>query len=116
MAYAMQNAHGVNLARNRFYEKNKGKKLSNLEPVTDFGPSFGLKGLVRAGLDPVEQFIGNYRVDMDVEDGLLTYYLSNNSSFTSFSYGVGPSWDTGPMGNYYQMYIFQEPIDFNRLK
>lgn len=36
--------------------------------------------------------------------------VTNNSSFTSFSYGQGPSWSYGPMSNLYQTYSWDERL------
>jgi len=46
----------------------------------------------------------------------LYFYLSNVSSFKSFLYDKGPSWEGGAMGNYKQYYIFWEPINYDKLK
>jgi len=117
VAGAMRNAHGVNQARDYFYNKYKGATSLDGASVTNYGASFGLSGLVRAGIDPIEQFVGSYSIDMTVVNGnTLQYTLTNNSSFTSFFYGLGPSWNGGPMGNFNQTYIFTEPLNFNKLK
>lgn len=115
-ANAMRNAYGVGQARDAFYTKYKGATDLSGASYTNHRAGFGLMGLMRAGIDPIEQFIGNYRVDIYPQGNMLQFTLTNNSSFTSFSYGYGPSWNGGPMGNFNQTYIFTEPLNFNRLK
>ncbi len=115
-ANAMRNAYGVGQARDAFYTKYKGATELSGASYTNHRAGFGLMGLMRAGIDPIEQFIGNYRVDIYPQGNMLQFTLTNNSSFTSFSYGYGPSWNGGPMGNFNQTYIFTEPLNFNRLK
>ena len=117
VANAIRNAHGVDQARDYFYKKYKGAASLKGASVTNYGASFGLSGLARAGIDPIEQFIGSYTINMSVVNGnWLQYSITNNTSFTSFFYGIGPSWNGGPMGNFNQTYIFTEPINLNRLR
>jgi len=40
---------------------------------------------------PTEQFVGSFRLDIDVANGKVNYTLTNVSSFRSFVYGIGPS-------------------------
>lgn len=80
--------------------------------VTNFGAKFGLKGLFTADT-MMEQFVGIYTIDIHVSGGMANFTLSNNSSFKSFSYGVGPAWERGsfaPMGNMRQTYSWSEPV------
>jgi RHS repeat-associated protein len=116
-AYAFKNAWRVNQARKYFYKKYKGEKNLKGASVLDFKGSFGVLGYIKAGFDPIEQFVGSYRVDINViNSNTLKFTITNNTSFKSLTYGVGPSWKSGPMSNFYQTYIFTEPIDFNKLK
>jgi len=90
--------------------KNEGKAYGEQDPLTNYKADFGLKGLWNAGLDPTEQFVGSYRVDITPNpDGSLNINLSNSTSFTSFSYGIGPSWNEGPGGTQSQNYHWTEP-------
>jgi RHS repeat-associated protein len=114
VALAMQDAHGVNAARNYFYEKYNGQAISTESSVTNFKGSFGIPGLLRAGVDPVEQYIGSYRVDVLVvtnnNQNELLFVITNTTSFESAAYGLPLDWNNGPMGNCTQMYVFTEPI------
>jgi hypothetical protein len=63
----MKNAPGVNAARALYNRKNQSKTecdCSGAQPVTNFAASFGLSGLFAAGLNPTQQFVGSYRVDI----------------------------------------------------
>lgn len=107
-AEEMQNAPGV-LGAEALYRKKNAQKIKNhcdpstFQPVTNYAARFGLTGLVESGVNPTEQFIGSYRVDVyPAGDGQMDVVLNNTSSFQSFAYGVGPDWDRsqfGPMGN-----------------
>lgn len=107
-AAEMANAPGV-LAAEALYRKKNAQKIkshcpgSSFEPVTNYAARFGLKGLVESGLNPTEQFIGSYRIDIYPSgDDQMDVVINNTSSFQSFAYGLGPDWDRstfGPMGN-----------------
>lgn len=98
----MRNASKVNEARNYFYDKYKG--------------SFGAKEVIKAGFDPVEQYIGSYGIEIHaINKTTLQFTITNNTSFKSFFYGIGGSWDGGMMGNYYQRYYFTEKINYSLL-
>ncbi|WP_244953581.1 RHS repeat-associated core domain-containing protein [Xanthomonas axonopodis pv. vasculorum] len=107
-AAEMANAPGV-LAAEALYRKKNAQRIKNncdkstFEPVTDYAASFGLKGLFQSGLNPTEQFIGSYSVDIYPSgDGQMDVVINNTSSFKSFAYGLAPDWDRsqfGPMGN-----------------
>lgn len=111
----MKNAPGVQAARDLFDRKNKNNSncdCGELDPVTNFAASFGLKGLWSAGFNPTQQFIGSYRVDIFSYEGCKRLIIiTNTSSFKSFGYGIAPDWsrDTfGPMGNMSQTYWWIE--------
>lgn len=115
---AMRDAWRVNEAREFFYEKYKGKSLINAS-VTDYQGKFGLEGLVRAGLDPIEQFIGSYDIDIyAINKGTsLLFVLSNRTSVKSLLAGFGPAYSRdffAPGGNMDQKYMFIEPVRKNR--
>ena len=120
----LMDAPGVKKAREAFYAKNAAKILGsrdpcdqspNLEPLLNYSPGFGLKGLWQAGFDPTEQFVGNYRVDViPTPDGSsIRFLITNTTSMTSFLYGIGPSWGRSafrPGGNMTQTYTWTEAI------
>ena len=105
----MRNAWRVNTAREYWY-KNKAPN----ESLTNWDGEFGLGGLVRAGLDPTEQFVGSFRVDiLPTGDGYIRFYVTNTTSMKSFLYGIGPAWkrSTFPLGgNMRQLYTWKERI------
>ena len=120
VANSFRNAWKVNEARNAWYrEANTGRDMVNT-PYTGHGGSFGLEGLLRAGIDPIEQFAGGYRIEsIHVEGDYLRFKLTNRTSMNSFLYDQGPEWERktfGLNGNTYQNYIFTESINYNRLK
>ena len=84
--------------------------------MSDYAADFGLKGLWNAGLNPTQQFVGSYRVDISVNgDGTATFTLTNVTSMTSLLYGYGPSWNRfahfpTPGGNVTETFHWTEPI------
>jgi hypothetical protein len=110
-------ARRVNEARSYFYKTNAealaaGKPLA---PVTGYKGDFGLIDLVwYAGLNPTQQFVGSYRIDIfPVGQDQIRFDLSNNSSMKSFLYGIGPDWErdkAAPFGNMRQTYSWTEPV------
>jgi len=99
----MRKSVGIAQARNNFYNNDK----------TSGNYKFGLTGLWNAGFDPVEQFVGGYHYQISVVGGLLQYTLTNITSFSSFDYHISSyssDWNSGPMGNFTQTYIFTEPL------
>jgi len=117
----MMPARRVQEARQYWYKKNAkalsaGKCTSTpLAPVTGYKGSFGLADLFwYAGLNPTQQFVGSYRIDIYPIDGdQIKFELTNNSSMKSFLYGVGPDWERSVIpyfGNMRQTYTWTEPI------
>ena len=112
----MMYAPGVMAAKRLYEQKNKDKDkcddCKNAQPVTDFKASFGLSGLFKAGLNPTQQFVGSYRVDIyPAPDCHKWIIVTNTSSFKSFAYGILPDWNRstfGPMGNMSQTYWWIE--------
>lgn len=116
---AMRNAYRVNKAREFFYNKYKGQTDLDGAYVVNYKGSFGLLGLVRAGADPIEQYVGSCTINILCDGQDLYFILKNNTSFESFFYGLGPDWNRstfGPGGNMYQYYIWSEPLNPNKLK
>jgi len=111
---ALMNAHKVNEARNFYYNKFKGKSnLSNTQ-MTGYGGSFGFIGFLRAGIDPIEQFVGGMRISIYNTDGkTLLFVVTNETSMNSFLYDLGPSWSRDklkPGGTVLQTYKWTEPV------
>jgi hypothetical protein len=117
----MMNAPGVNDAR-AYYLNRFGTAISagavdlTGKNVTNYVGSFGVPQFVSATLElnATEHFIGSYSIDIyGGPNGTATFVLTNNSSFTSFAYGIGPNWERrtfGPMGNMRQTYQWTECI------
>ena len=107
IASSLRNSWQVNVAREQYYKN---------EPIIKSG-EFGLEGALRAGTDPIEQFVGGYNISVKpIENGtLLQFRIENTTSFHSLMYhqDLAKSWErsTFPiMGNVRQTYIFTEPI------
>jgi hypothetical protein len=109
----MMKAPGVQRAIDYFYTKNANNGPDNQQSVENYQAGFGLKGLVQSGLNPTQQFVGNYRVDIYPNaNGTLSVQLSNTTSMTSFLYGLGPNWNQStfaPGGNASQLYYWTQP-------
>jgi hypothetical protein len=114
IANAFRNAWKVNEAREFFYEKYAGVSDLRGASVTNYKGKFNLKGLFKAGIDPIEQFVGSYDINIYVIDGThLQFVLKNTTSMKSLLYGIGPEWERKtfrPYGNIRQEYTFSEPI------
>ncbi|MBS4013170.1 MAG: hypothetical protein KGZ97_05340 [Bacteroidetes bacterium] len=113
VALAMKDAYRVKKAREYFYDKYVG--VSNLKgaSVTNYSGKFGFMGLIRAGFNPIEQYVGSCTIDITSDGESLNFSVWNNTSFKSFFYGFGPSWDRSsfrPGGNMIQYYQWSEPI------
>jgi RHS repeat-associated protein len=122
VSYSFQDARRVNEARDLWYRKASGSSNYLNTSVTGYRGTFGLADLLwYAGTDPVEQFVGTYRIQSIIPDqnDNLIFTLTNRTSMKSLLYGKGPEWERSSFrlnGNTYQTYIFTEPIDFNRIK
>ena len=102
---------GVSAARNFLYDKYDGAPPDG-GGVSNYRVKFGLEGYATSRT-AAEQFVGSYRVDISVADGIANYTITNNSSFRPFAYGVAPAWERSffrPMGNMHQTYRWSEPI------
>jgi RHS repeat-associated protein len=123
ISYAFQNSRISSEARDYFYKKvNDGRttiakgEVTNFKGITRFGGgNFGLTGLVRAGLDPIEQFVGsteNYTILSNGEN--VVHIITNTTSFRSLMYGVTP--ESMNLRNTHQTFIFTEPVNFKYIK
>jgi hypothetical protein len=105
----MQDAAGVNAARELFYEKNGS---TGVEPVTNYAAKFGYTDPFQTTA-PTRQFVGSYRTDVfAVNESEIMFVLNNTSSFKSLTGGIGPSYERstfGPGGNMRQTYWWTEP-------
>ena len=113
----MQDAPGVNKAREYFYNKYNG--VTNLDgaSLTNYRSYFGPVGAYNAGLNPIQQYVGGFSVDIHSDGESLFFRLYNNTSFKSFLFDKGPAWERStfaPGGNMYQYYEWNESIKYNR--
>ncbi len=126
VANSFRDARVINQLRTYWYNQvNAGKKTVN-DGVTNFlgrrawtGGNFGFKGIIAAGLDPMEQFVGSFTPTISSDGCNLTFTIQNTSSFKSLMYGIAPDWYRSTFrlgGNMSQTYIFTEPINFNLIK
>jgi hypothetical protein len=128
-AKQLSNGFHTMQARNLIYSKYKndpdnpnmqvtGVGITRFAPWTKNSPQ-------RAGIDPVEQFLGGYSVDIFREGNRLRYEINNTASINSYFYHVFDLFGDGdnvnidsslpiPMKNLYLKIIFYEDIDFNR--
>ena len=103
VANALRNSAGMDKARREFYDQGR----------TSYIYTFGIFGPLRAGLDPIEQFVGSFAWKARVVGNELEFTLTNRTSLYSGSYHIWPQkWNPtkGPMGNFEQKYIFREPL------
>jgi hypothetical protein len=108
----------VDWARKRYQQKNANNKgpccdFSRLQAVTDVGDKFGVVDFLQSYIygDCARQYIGSYSVEVTpISCTQARFTITNNSSFESFSYGLGPAWDGGPMGNFRQTYTWDENL------
>ena len=116
----MKFAPGVIAARDAFRKKNQFVKCcKDLSDYTNHKATFGIPGLIAAGFNSTRQFIGSYRVDIFVfgcvmKKCKIDFELTNTTSFTSFFFTIGPSWERdffGPMGNVRQTIWWEEEYD-----
>ena len=124
-ANSFRDARVVNQAREYWYKQvNAGNKtiydgLNNYRGKKVWsGGNFGISGVIAAGTDPMEQFVGSFKPDISSDGINLTFTIQNTTSFKSLMYGIAPDWNRstwGPGGNLTQTFIFTEPINFNRI-
>ncbi len=102
---------GVSEARDYLYNKYDGAPPDG-GAVTNYAVDFGLEGYATTRT-AAEQFVGSFRIDIQVADEGASYTATNNSSFRSFAYGIAPAWERStfrPMGNMRQTYRWSEPV------
>jgi RHS repeat-associated protein len=121
MTKKLKNAYQVNKIRAQFYKKyytdyKNGLSLVGKELVNQPG-EFGITGIIMAGGDLAEQFVGGFLLDIHVDEkGENLLFVINNTTGNHSAYyhmttdiqktpGV-----TTPEGNFNQKYIWKEPI------
>jgi hypothetical protein len=132
MSVRMQDAYGVKKAKSYFYEtRAAGYKKSPTslvhKPLTEYSAGFNpIMGPIRAWDDAVEQFIGNYMVEIypNQKATEMEIACTNTTSIHSFLYhipfiknyernkGIIPTF----MGNIKQTIYWTEPIDVSRFE
>jgi RHS repeat-associated protein len=114
----IKNLPPVAAARQLYQQKNAGATNgccvgSKLQGVSDYAARFGIPQFIQATMQGncAWHFVGSFRIDIaPVSCTQARFTVTNNSSFTSFAYGLGPSWNGGPMGNFYQSYTWVESL------
>ncbi len=75
--------------------------------------SFKVAGVIGAGINPTQQFVGSFNYYITASDGNLNVNITNISSFTSLTAGLGPNWPRGssptPGGNMGQTFQLTIP-------
>lgn len=87
----LMDSPGVEKARQIFYERNRGMCGcdSNYEPLSDYAPGFGPKGLYEATLDPIEQFVGGFNIDVEpIDNGRIRLRVRNTTDWYSALYHI----------------------------
>jgi RHS repeat-associated protein len=125
VANSFRDARVVNQAREYWYKQVNAGNKTIYDGLTNFlgkkvwsGGNFGLSGIIAAGPDPMEQFVGSFTPAISSDGINLNFTIQNTTSFKSLMYGIAPDWSRstwGPGGNLTQTYIFTEPINFNRI-
>lgn len=84
---------------------------SKLQPVTNYAARFGVHQFIAATRlrSCAWHFLGSFRIDIyPISCTQARFVVTNNSSFTSFAAGHGPSWSHGPGSNFFQTYTWDE--------
>ena len=107
----------VDAARQLYRQKNSSAKggccdASKLQPVTDYAAKFGFRQFMSATFTSCAwSFVGSFGIDIyPLSCTKARVVVTNNSSFTSFSAGMGPSWIKGPGSNLLQTYTWDETL------
>ncbi len=132
MAVRMQDAYGVKSAKNYFYETRaeayrKAPQSIALKPLKEYSAGFNpILGPIRAWDDAVEQFIGNYMVEIfpNPQATQMKIVCTNTTSVHSFLYHIPfiKNYERGNgvlptlMGNIRQTIYWNEPIDVSRFE
>ena len=110
---ALKDSWRVEQARMGFFNKYSDADDYDGGTYLNVKGSFGLEGLVRAGSDAIEQFLGSYSINIHSNGKTLLFSVYNTTSFKSLAYGFGPDWERstfGPGGNMRQVFMWTEKI------
>lgn len=119
---AFRNSDVVRQARDAWYKGIKEGSLSYKSNLPDdfraenrIRGNFGATGLLKAGLDPLEQFVGSFNVSITSDGTILKFTLTNVTGIESATYGVGTDkTGGGSFSNFKQTFIFTESINFSK--
>jgi RHS repeat-associated protein len=110
----------IGMAKQLYQQKNSAElskgdccNPSNLQSYTNYPAKFGLPQFAWATAlqSCAWHFTGSFSVDVyPVSCKRVRLHVRNVSSFTSFSAGLGPSWNSGPMSNTSQDYNWTEDL------
>lgn len=107
----IRNSYHGRRIRDLLYAKYD-RPLRDGDSFTNYDATFGLTGLFTTRT-MTEQFVGSFRLDARVVGDRIRYTATNNSSFRSFLYGIGPHWERStfrPMSNMRQTFEWWEPV------
>jgi len=92
---------------------NASCDIKNLQSLTDYKVSFNIPRVwwaTRHG-SCSWHFVGSFAVNIyPVSCRRVRFEVKNKSSFTSFSYGIGPHWGEGPMSDIDQTYTWEQDL------
>jgi len=119
----IRDSPGVDRARAAFKENQAEDIAAGKDPelttLTEFGYKIDTPGeFADSGFDPTEQYVGSFTVEArGLGNGKVEYTVTNNTSFKSFLYGIGPEWERRelgpfgtPMSNVRQSYTWTEDL------
>jgi len=119
----MMRSAGMQEAREYYYKKFAGLPIDQWGSVRNLPYKFGVKGLVNAGLNPTQQFVGSFQVWIYTQPNHTAYfYVYNRTSLNSLLYDHGPAYSRDfnlmgmaqihniPGGNTYQSFQWSESI------
>jgi RHS repeat-associated protein len=121
MTKRLVNANAVNVARAKFYKTFLAdyKNGLSLKTATLLNEQlhFGVDGVLMAGFDIVEQFVGGMTIDMRVDESgenLMFIVRNTTGKKSGFYHGAEDvqrvPGKTTPMGNMNQIYIWKESL------
>jgi hypothetical protein len=92
------------------YFKEKFLKTHSLGDAKYYAVKFGVTDFFTSNSDALD-IVGSYGLSIYYSGpNKLTFLITNDMSFTSFTAGIGPSWDTGPMSTIETNFWWEESI------